>query len=240
MADGLFLVGSSRGVGQTLVGVGLVGLLRQMGVDATMMTPITTGGAGDSAADMLERVGVDDPRALTHPIRFETMAAPYVASRIEGKPVSLDKILDAFVELRSRHEFVIVDGGGILVPISERVFMIDLLERIGLPSIIVGRTARGTLNHCLLTQRMMVVRGVHPLGFILNGFGQYGDGFAEALNPEVLARLARPTPVLATVEWRPSYPSNLDGLIQSLAKQDALTEAMRSLTDGHTNQDHNT
>jgi dethiobiotin synthetase len=235
MADGLFLVGSSRGVGQTLVGAGLVGLLRELGVDATMMTPITTGGAGESAAEILERVGVDDPRSLTHPVRFETMAAPYVASRIEGKPVVLEHILDAFVELRARHEFVVVDGGGILVPIADRVFMIDLLERMGLPSIIVGRTARGTLNHCLLTQRMMVVRGVHPAGFILNGFGQYGDGFAEALNPEVLARLARPTPVLATVEWRPSYPANLAGLIQSLGAQTPLTDVLKELTESSTN-----
>ncbi|MBO6574111.1 MAG: dethiobiotin synthase [Rhodothermales bacterium] len=230
MAEGLFLVGSSRGVGQTLVGLGLVGLLRKMGVDATMMTPITTGGSGESTADALGRLGIEDPRPLTEPVKFETMAAPYVASRIEGRPVSLESILDAFRDLRSRHEFVVVDGGGILVPIAERFFMIDLLERMGLPSIIVGRTARGTLNHCLLTQRMMFVQGAHPLGFILNGFGQFGDGFAEAMNPEVLAELARPTPVLASIEWRPSYPNDVDGLVQALEQQTHLVDVLRGIT----------
>ena len=229
MADGLFLVGSSRGVGQTLVGLGLVGVLRSFGVDATMMTPITTGGSAESAADALSRLGVEDPRHLTEPVKFETMAAPYVASRIEGKDVSVEAILEAFDELRRLHDFVIVDGGGILVPIAERFFMIDLLERMGLPSIIVGRTARGTLNHCLLTQRMMFVQGAHPLGFILNGFGQFGDGFAEALNPEVLAELARPTPVLASIEWRPSYPDDVPGLVQALADQPDLVEALRAI-----------
>ena len=209
-----------------------MGLLRSMGVDASMMTPITTGGSADSAAGLLERVGVQDPIRLTQPVRFETMAAPYVASRVEGRPVSLTAILDAFQELSQSHEFVVIDGGGILVPIAERFFMIDLLERMGLPSVIVGRTARGTLNHCLLTQRMMMVRGCHPLGFILNGFGQYGEGFAESLNPEVLASLARPTPVLATIEWRPSYPSDVDGLVQALEQQlRSLGEEVARLRD---------
>jgi dethiobiotin synthetase len=230
MANGLFLVGSTRGVGQTLVGLGLVALLRDRGVDATLMTPITTGGSVESAAARLSSLGVDDPRNLTEPVKFETMAAPYVASRIEGRPVDVQAILDAFEELRSRHEFVIVDGGGVMVPIAERFYMIDLLERLGLPSIIVGRTARGTLNHCLLTQRMMFVQGAHPTGFILNGFGQYGDGFAEAMNPEVLAELAAPTPVLATLEWRPSYPDNVSGLVQALASQSALIEVLGTLT----------
>jgi dethiobiotin synthetase len=229
MADGLFLVGSSRGVGQTLVGVGLVGLLRKLGVDATMMTPITTGGSAASSVESLAGIGVHDPAHLTHPVKFETMAAPYVASRVEGRPVVLDAILDAFEDLRSRHEFVIVDGGGVLVPIADRFFMVDLLERMGLPSMVVGRTARGTLNHCLMTQRMMLVQGIHPLGFILNGFGQYGDGFAEAMNPEVLAELARPTPVLATIEWRPSYPTDSHGLISALEDQPALLDVLKSL-----------
>ena len=124
---------------------------------------------------------------------------------------------------------MVVDGGGALVPIAERFFMIDLLERMGLPSMIVGRTARGTLNHCLLTQRLMLVRGHHPLGFILNGFGQFGDGFAEAVNPDALSSLAAPTPVLATIEWRPSYPTDTDGLVRSLQAQPELKAALASL-----------
>jgi dethiobiotin synthetase len=205
-------------------------------VDATLMTPITTGGSAESAAKRLSSLGVDDPRHLTEPVKYETMAAPYVASRIEGRPVDIDAILSAFEELQSRHDFVIVDGGGIMVPIAERFYMIDLLERLGLPSMIVGRTARGTLNHCLLTQRMMFVQGAHPRGFILNGFGQYGDGFAEAMNPEVLAELAAPTPVLATLEWRPSYPDNLSGLVHALDSQPDLIEVLGTLTDRDINR----
>ena len=64
MADGLFLVGTDRDVGKTIVGVGIVGMLKNMGVDATLMTPISTGGSVESAARLLKQIGVDEPRHL--------------------------------------------------------------------------------------------------------------------------------------------------------------------------------
>lgn len=227
MAKGLFLVGTARGVGKTLLGAGLVGVLRRMGVDATMMTPVSTGGAVESAFEMLRGLGVDDPRRLVNPFAFETMASPLVASRIESKAIEPRTILEAFLELGESREFVVVEGGGVLVPIARQYFMIDLLEDFGLPSIIIGRSGRGTLNHCLLTQRMMMVRGDHPEGFILNGYGQYGDGFAESLNPDVLAELAAPTPVLGTLEWRPAYQEDLGAVIGALETLPDLVALLR-------------
>jgi len=227
MAKGLFLVGTARGVGKTLLGAALVGLLRRMGVDATMMTPLSTGGSVESAGAMLRGLGVEDPRRLTTPYAFETMASPLVASRVEHVSVEPTVILDAFAELSASRDFVVVEGGGILVPIAPHYFVIDLLEQFELPSIIIGRSGRGTLNHCLLTQRMMMVRGNHPEGFILNGYGQYGDGFAESLNPDVLAELAAPTPILGTLEWRPAYQEDLGAVIDALESLPALTDLLR-------------
>lgn len=230
MADGLFLVGTARGVGKTMIGVGLVALLREQGVDATMMTPISTGGAVESAAALLRAVGVDDPRRLITPLTFETAAAPYVASLVERKPIDIRHVLDAYHELRSQGKFVVVEGGGVLVPILRQYDMIDLLKDFELPSIIIGRSGRGTLNHCLLTHRMLLVMGIRPLGFILNGYGQYGEGFAESVNPEALRELAAPTPVLATLEWRARYQEDVHAFIHDLKRQPALTALLQQLT----------
>jgi dethiobiotin synthetase len=241
MADGLFLMGTDRGVGKTLVGVGLTALLRAMGVDAVMMTPVATGGASESARALLSSVGVEAPRQLISPLNFETLAAPYVASRVEGRPVEVPRVLDAYRALRARGQFVVVEGGGVLVPLARHYAMVDLLKDMKLPSIIIGRTGRGTLNHCLLTLRMMLAMGHHPLGFILNGFGQFGEGFAEALNPEVLRELAAPVPVLATLEWRPEYQEDVQAFIRALKQSPPLVTMLKQLTkadgtrdlDGH-------
>lgn len=238
MAPGLFLVGTDRGVGKTVIGVGIVALLREMGVDAVLMTPITTGGAVEMAAEMLASVGVTLPRRLVTPVVYETPASPYVASRVEHRAVDLGRVQEAYDELRRQGKFVVVEGGGILVPITRSYTMLDLLRELELPSVVIGRTGRGTLNHCLLTLRMMLVSGVPPLGFVLNGFGQFGDGFAEALNPDALRELAFPVPVLATLEWRPEYRDDLFAFVRALGQQEAFVSLLRTLAfDEHASRD---
>ncbi len=230
MADGIFLVGTDRSVGKTTVGVALVALLREMGIDATMMTPISTGGSTESAVELLAEIGLEEDRRLVTPVSFETPAAPYVASQVEKRDVNLDRVMTAYKELRDQGRFVVVEGMGAMVPITQRLSTIDLIKDFDLPSIVVARTSRGTLNHCLLTLRMMLAMGETPLGFILNGFGQYGDGFAESLNPDTLAELAAPIPVLATLEWRPQFHSNLGTFVDSVREQQALMEVLARLT----------
>ena len=233
MASGLFLVGTDRDVGKTMIGVGIVGLLRDQGIDATLMTPIATGGSVESASDLLRQIGVEEPKRLLSPISFETLASPYVASQVERQTIQLDRIWSAYRELQSEGKFVVVEGGGLMVPITQHYTVVDLLKDFNLPSIIIGKTARGTLNHCILTLRMMLVMGIHPLGFVLNGFGQYGEGFAESLNPDVLEELASPLKVLATMEWRPEYPEDIHAFIRGLKQQPLLLSLLDSITQQH-------
>ena len=236
MSDGLFLVGTDRDVGKTIIGVGIVGLLREMGVDATLMTPISTGGSVESGTELLKQVGVDEPKKLITPITFETLASPYAASKVERKEIQLERIWNAYQELQDKGKFVVVEGGGLMVPITKNYAVADLLKDFNLPSVIVGKTARGTLNHCILTLRMMLVMGLRPSGFILNGFGQFGEGFAESLNPDVLEELAVPLKVLATLEWRPEYPSDIKAFIRALRQQEGLVELLEVLTESRISQ----
>ncbi|GAB5518631.1 MAG: dethiobiotin synthase [Rhodothermales bacterium] len=228
MADGLFLMGTDRGVGKTILGVALVALLRKRGVDATLMTPISTGGSIESPIDLLKQVGVDDDPALTMPIKYETLAAPYVASLVERRPVDLERIFDAYEALKDQGHFVVVEGGSPMVPIARNYMTLDLLRDFELPALVIGRAGRGTLNHTLMTVRIMLAMGVFPQGVLLNGYGQYGEGFAESLNPDVLADLIDPIPVLATLEWRPEFQDDVQAIARSLAQHDDLV----TLLDG--------
>ncbi len=109
-----------------------------------------------------------------------------------------------------------------MVPICNDYFMLDLLKNMNLPSIIVARSSRRTINHSLLTARVMAAAGLTPLGFILNGYGRFGEGFAESLNADTLGELAPEIPVLATLEWRPSYRENFQLFVRELGRQQAL------------------
>ncbi len=167
MTEGVFLIGTDRDVGKTMVGAGLVALLRARGREAVLMTPVSTGGEVESADDLLKEIGIQDvERRLVNPIH--------------------------------------------------------LLKNMNLPSIIVARSSRRTINHSLLTTRVMAAAGLTPLGFILNGYGRFGEGFAESLNADTLGELAPEIPVLATLEWRPSYRENFQLFVRELGRQQAL------------------
>lgn len=113
-----------------------------------------------------------------------------------------------------------------MVPIRSDYFMIDLLKDMSLPSIVVARTSRGTLNHTLLTIRLMASEGQIPLGFILNGYGRFGEGFAESLNADTLAELEPDIPVLANMEWRPVYREDVREFVRELGRQGGVQELL--------------
>lgn len=220
---GAFLIGTDRDVGKTIVGAALVALLNERGRKSVLMTPIETGGSVESAVNLLDAIGAPKvDRRLVNPIRFETLASPYVAGAVENRPVDPDVLLDAYNELVNQGFFVVVEGGGAMVPIRQDYFMLDLLTDMELPSIVVARTSRGTLNHTILTTRAMATAGHVPIGFILNGFGRFGEGFAESMNADVLAKLEPDIPVLAIIEWRPAFADNVKEFIREVARQPGI------------------
>jgi malonyl-CoA O-methyltransferase len=65
---------------------------------------------------------------------------------------------------------IIVEGaGGVLVPLNDTDFMIDLIDKFALPVILVVRTALGTLNHSLLTIQALKARNIPIKAIIMNG-----------------------------------------------------------------------
>jgi dethiobiotin synthetase len=65
---------------------------------------------------------------------------------------------------------LIIEGaGGVLVPINDTHLMVDLIKTLGVPVILVARTALGTINHTLLSLEALRSRNINVLGVIMNG-----------------------------------------------------------------------
>jgi dethiobiotin synthetase len=63
-----------------------------------------------------------------------------------------------------------VEGaGGVLVPINETEMMADLMSALGLPVLVVARTALGTINHTLLTLEALRQRTLRVTGVVMVG-----------------------------------------------------------------------
>ncbi|MBI3318491.1 MAG: adenosylmethionine--8-amino-7-oxononanoate transaminase [Candidatus Omnitrophica bacterium] len=198
---GLFITGTGTEVGKTFIASALADAFRRQGVDVGVMKPVATGcrsrngGLHSEDAELLLKAsGAADPMDLVSPYRFSSPAAPWVARGLSPKgtvPLSFDRIEQAFQELSTRHEFVMVEGiGGLLVPIDAKRTVADLAGRLGLPLLIVARASLGTINHTLLTLEAARERGLEVLGVVLNGRSA-APTLAERTNPRVIERLGK-------------------------------------------------
>jgi dethiobiotin synthetase len=93
-------------------------------------------------------------------------ASPHIAAREEGVVISLEKILAA---MPAGRPLVIEGAGGLLVPLYESEFIIDLIKILKAKVLIVSRNYLGSINHSLLTAAVCKAQGLDVAGWIFNG-----------------------------------------------------------------------
>lgn len=176
---GIFVTGTDTGVGKTIVSAALLHALRKAGVNAVYFKPVQTGcrrhGKKMIAPDLelvCSLTGIhpsEKEQQLMAPYRFRQACSPHLAAALERRNISPSKIMKAFAGLKSRHEFVIVEGaGGILTPLTRQYSMLNLMQALALPVIVVARPGLGTLNHTLLTLRELRRAKLNILGIVIN------------------------------------------------------------------------
>jgi dethiobiotin synthetase len=188
MIKGIFITGTDTGVGKTYIAAGIASSLRRGGVNVGVMKPVETGCPrrlgrlvpSDTLA-LMKAAQTRDALGLVNPCRFLKPLAPSVAAKLEGKHIDPAKIIDSFLELSRRHDFMIVEGaGGIMVPISRNYLYLDLAAALRLPVIIVARPGLGTINHTLLTISAIRSRGIIISGVVINyAKHEWKKGLAE-------------------------------------------------------------
>lgn len=197
MHKGIFITGTDTGVGKTIVTAGISLALKNKGINIGVMKPISTGGIQD-AKFLLNFIGLKDDIRLVNPVSFKNPLAPYIAGKIENRKINTNKIFTAFNKLKKLHEFIIVEGiGGVLVPILKDYFVLDLIKDFKLPVVIVSRAGLGTINHTLMTIKVLEQKRVKILGVVMNGFT--GKDLSGKTNQFVVENLSK-YPVLAKIK----------------------------------------
>ncbi len=159
-----FVTGTDTGVGKTFVSAGILASLRRRGVSTAALKPVETGCDDEPEDAALLRAAAGHAEV---PHTYRMPAAPAVAARLEGRPVSLARIRAAFASLVA--DFCLVEGaGGLLVPYTDDLLAADVVASLGLPLLVVARASLGTINHTLLTLAEAHRRGLPIAGVILN------------------------------------------------------------------------
>jgi dethiobiotin synthetase len=198
-AKGIFVTATDTSVGKTTIAAGLIGYLKRQGIDIGVMKPVASGAIEcDSGklisqdAEMLVKFsGSADPWEWVNPYCLATAVTPALAAKIEGITIDLDIIRENFSRLSNKHQFVVVEGaGGVMSPLFEQLVMLDLISHLELPTLIVSRSALGTINHTLMTYQCLKLRKVDVVGFMLNRFPR-SPNLAESTNAELISRVGK-------------------------------------------------
>ncbi len=215
--NSLFITGTDTDVGKTCVTAGIVNYLSKMNVDVGVMKPFASGykANDDSISEDVEILtkysGVTDPVELINPYFFEIPTSPYEACMKLNREIDISKVVDAYNQLISNHDVVIVEGiGGIMTPISQNYFVSDLISELKLNSIIVTGSKIGAVNHLMLTYEHSQQKNLNFNGFLINQ--NVPDGYELSSLRQQVSRLTGEK-VFGAIPYHESF--NLDSYVEN-------------------------
>jgi dethiobiotin synthetase len=151
-----FVTGIDTDSGKTLVSAILC---KALGFD--YWKPIQAGFPKDS--DTIKQLVTD---VYIHPESYvlNTPASPHAAAKLDGIEIDLSSII-----IPKKTNLIIEGAGGCLVPINSSQFIIDIIQKLNAPVILVADLYLGSINHTLLTIKYIQSRNLYVKGIIFNG-----------------------------------------------------------------------
>lgn len=159
--SGFFVTGTDTDVGKTLVSAWLLTQL-----DGSYWKPIQAGTVPTTDSATVQSLAeLPVSRVLPEAYLLPEPMAPHEAARRANIAMDMEKL-----KLPPHDGLVVVEGaGGLLVPIVDGAYMIDLADALDLPIILVARSTLGTINHTLLSVEAIRRRGLPLAGVVISG-----------------------------------------------------------------------
>lgn len=158
----LFVTGTGTGVGKTVLSLCLLRFLKEIGERAIGLKPFCSGDRED--ARRLQQESAGNPSIdRVNPFHCRVPVAPGALKNPGYKAPTLREIMAAIRGAARTYDWVIIEGiGGILVPVTPRLLVVDLIEQLGCEVLVVSANELGTINTTLLTIRELQRRKIHP------------------------------------------------------------------------------
>jgi len=168
-----FITSSGTGIGKTFVAAAMAHQFRSTGRKALALKPIMTGwnqatATTSDAAVLLAALGREQTEAGIagiSPWRFDAPLSPHLAAEAEGRTINPDALYtyctQAIADAGAEGASLIIEGiGGVMVPLTRRVTVLDWIEALSVPAILVVGSYLGALSHALSSASVLVGRGI--------------------------------------------------------------------------------
>ncbi len=202
MFSAVFVTGTDTDVGKS---VACAWLLNQL--QGEYWKPVQSGLEEKDVDAVCSYAGLSADRV--HPSLYELTQplSPHEAAKRDGLHIDLSR----FSVPEHKAPLIVEGAGGLMVPLNEEALIIDLIEQLQLPVILVSRSSLGTINHTLLSLEALRARSIPVLGIIMNGepsphnheaLSEYGQvpilaqiPLLEQVTPEALAAVSPDLPL---------------------------------------------
>ena len=203
LSKGLFVIGTGTDIGKTYVTGLLLKYIRDNGYDATYFKAALSGAMRDEndnlipgdAVEVLTMAGLEEDTDFLVPYIYETAVSPHLASQIEGNPVDLSVVKDAYEKVSQKYDYIVCpiryEGKGH----ENNIMLEDIIKYLGLDVILIADAGLGTINSIVTTVEYLKNRNVHVCGIIMNN---YKDELMENDNIKMVEDLCN-VPVIAKV-----------------------------------------
>ncbi len=238
MTHGCFITGTDTGVGKTVVTAALARYCANAGLRIGVMKPVETGVEPDADLSDAHRLvaasSFTGAPELVNPYRFRLPLAPFGAAQVEGRTIELDVIVRAFDRLAKQCSFLLVEGvGGVRVPLGPKTDVLDLIDALQLPVLVVGRAALGGINHALLTVDALRARGLRIQAILLNQPrvpGSSPHASQQVASTVQILTERSGVPVLGPLPYNPEVERNWEQGIEVLSSEPTIGRLAAILT----------
>jgi dethiobiotin synthetase len=159
-SKGFFVTATSTDIGKTFFSSILLKYTK-----GVYFKPIQT---GEKDRDIVkENTCLDESHFIEEKYHFKEPVSPHYAAEKANVNIDLNRInLPDSLDKK-----IVVEGaGGVFAPIGKKLYMIDIIKRISLPTIVVAEDTLGTINHTLLTLNSLVAYNCKVSFIVLNRY----------------------------------------------------------------------
>lgn len=157
-----FVTGIDTDAGKTLAAAILTEAL-----NADYWKPVQTGTNLGTDTDAVRNLISPLTSRIFHPetYRFVPPVSPHWAAEQANATIELNK----FKLPKTENNLIVEGAGGLHVPLNEEALLIDLIQQLNIPVVLVSKVYLGSINHTLLSIEALQRRNIPIAGIIFNG-----------------------------------------------------------------------